>query len=520
LAKSRSIVAVAALIWGGSILLSRVIGLVREAVIGRILGGGSEADVFWTAFVLPDFLNYLLAGGALSLVFIPIFNHHLNTGNEDRGWEAFSVIANFLVALMVLVLPLLWIKLPVFVPIIAPGFDEIQSAQLVHLTRIILPAQAFHIIGGLLSASLQARDRHLLPALAPLLYTSSVIVGGLVGGVQAGADGFAWGVLIGSILGPFGLPFLGCLRHGLRWQLKLHFRHIDLRTYIWRSVPIMLGFSIVFLDDWILRRQGSLLDAGSISTLQYAKTLMKVPMGVFGLAAGVAAFPTLTRLISVGDRSSAYKMLSGVVRRMLVLALAAQVALTSAGPEIARVIYGARLPEAQHYAIGAALGWMGIGLWAWAAQTVIARGFYALGKTWMPTVIGSMVVIACYPLYSHMRVELGVNGLAMTSALAISVYVILLIFALRRQFPGETDDYRRFFVTMIPLTALSLGAGHIARSIQTDLPAIVQGTGYAMVAMGVFFGLAILLRVPEVFEVATLVSEKVSRKLKNTHRSR
>ena len=61
-------IGIASLIWGTSILLSRLIGLVREAVIGRVLGGGSEADVYWTAFVVPDFLNHLLAGGALSRV--------------------------------------------------------------------------------------------------------------------------------------------------------------------------------------------------------------------------------------------------------------------------------------------------------------------------------------------------------------------------------------------------------------------------------------------------------------------
>ncbi|HQB46348.1 MAG TPA: hypothetical protein PLV85_22230, partial [Polyangiaceae bacterium] len=66
-------IGIASLIWGASIFLSRIIGLVREAVLGRILGGGKEADVFLASFIVPDFLNYLLAGGALSIVFIPIF---------------------------------------------------------------------------------------------------------------------------------------------------------------------------------------------------------------------------------------------------------------------------------------------------------------------------------------------------------------------------------------------------------------------------------------------------------------
>ena len=70
---SKKTIGIASLIYGVTILLSRLIGLIREAVIGRVLGVGSEADVYWTAFIIPDFLNYLLAGGILSIAFIPIF---------------------------------------------------------------------------------------------------------------------------------------------------------------------------------------------------------------------------------------------------------------------------------------------------------------------------------------------------------------------------------------------------------------------------------------------------------------
>ncbi len=514
MAARRSAVVIASLIWGGSILLSRVIGLVREAVIGRVLGGGAAADTYFTAFVLPDFLGYLLAGGALSLVFIPIFNHHLARGDEEAGWAAFGVISTALGLLLLITTPLLWLAIPSITPMIAPGFDAVQQAELVRLTRIMLPAQIFHLFGGLLSATLQARDRHALPALAPLLYTSCVIAGGLLGGQEAGADGFAWGVLIGSIAGPFALPLIGNLRIGIRWRAGFAFRNPDLRTYLVRSLPIMLGFSIIVVDDWMLRRQGSLLAEGSIATLQYAKTLMKVPMGVFGLATGVAAFPTLTRLLARGEKPAAYALLSGAVRRMLVLAFGAQVVLTAAGPEIAAVIYGSRLLEGQAEAIGAALGWMGIGLWAWAAQTVIARGFYAMGNTWTPTLLGSGAVLLTYPLYALLRAELGVSGLAMASAAAITLYVLALIVALRRHFPGAADGYTRYFAKMIPVTALAMAAGLGARHLVTLPSAMLSGALYALAGGAAFLLAALIFRVEELHEVLDLIGGKLSRRLR------
>src|SRR5690242_7667682 len=90
------VIGVATLIWAASIFLSRVIGLVREQIIGRTLGASREADLYFASFTLPDFLNYLLAAGALSIVFIPIFLTHFQRGDPERGWESFSVIANFI----------------------------------------------------------------------------------------------------------------------------------------------------------------------------------------------------------------------------------------------------------------------------------------------------------------------------------------------------------------------------------------------------------------------------------------
>jgi putative peptidoglycan lipid II flippase len=182
--------------------------------------------------------------------------------------------------------------------VVAPGFtDPSEVDTLVRLIRIILPAQIFHVIGGLLSATLQARDLHFLPAAAPLVYSAGIIIGGLTGAqLGIGADGFAWGVLAGSALGPFALPLYGCLRTHMRWYPILSLANADLRRYLWLSFPIMIGFSIVVVDEWIIKNQASYLAAGALSQLQYGRTLMKVPIGVFGMAAGVAAYPTISRM--------------------------------------------------------------------------------------------------------------------------------------------------------------------------------------------------------------------------------
>jgi putative peptidoglycan lipid II flippase len=76
------VIGVASVIWATSIFISGIMGLAREQVIGRTLGASREADLYFVSFTLPDFLNYLLAAGALSIVFIPIFLSHCQRGDE------------------------------------------------------------------------------------------------------------------------------------------------------------------------------------------------------------------------------------------------------------------------------------------------------------------------------------------------------------------------------------------------------------------------------------------------------
>jgi putative peptidoglycan lipid II flippase len=511
-------IGIASAIWGVSILLSRVIGLGREAVLGRTLGAGTEADLYATAFVVPDFLNYLLAGGALSIVFIPIFGAYLARGEEERASEAFSVVANFLCVLLAAMTVALWVAMPALVPIVAPGFTPDQQAELVLLSRIVLPAQVFHVVGGLLSASMQARDKHALPALAPLVYTLGIIAGGLIGGAGAGAFGFAWGALAGSILGPFLLPLVGAIKSGLRWRRRLSLRHPDLKTYLVRSLPIMIGFSIIVVDDWYLRREGTIAGTGAAATLSYAKSLMKVPMGVFGLAAGVAVFPTLLRLVAGGDTPAMRDVLVRSLRNLIVIAFLAQAVLSTCGADIVTLVYGrSKLDAAQVHEIAACLTLISIGLSAWAAQSLIARGFYALGNTWMPALLGTAVAVVAYPLYVLAREQWSVRGLAVASSCAIVAYTLLLAWRLDRRLARSgppRESLTPFFARALVALCAAIGAGKlVAELLPTpgSTPSVAaHGAVIALSVIGAFALAGWLIGMTEVRSLGRLVTRRTA----------
>jgi putative peptidoglycan lipid II flippase len=512
-------IGIASAIWGGSIFLSRIMGLVREQIIGRTLGATREADLYFASFTLPDFLNYLLAAGALSIVFIPMFVEHIEREDREGGWKALSVIANFILVAGTIAIALLMLFARPLAGLVAPGFtDPGQVDTLVRLIRIILPAQFFHVIGGLLSAALQAQDLHVLPALAPLVYSAGIIAGGLVGAhAGMGADGFAWGVLAGSAAGPFALPLYGCLRTRMRWYPILSFRNANLRRYLWLSFPIMIGFSIVVVDEWIVKNQASYLAEGALSYLQYGRTLMKVPIGVFGMAAGVAAYPTISRMVAAGSVAEAYGALCGAVRLMLFATFAAQVCMTLAGFEAAYLIWGvfaSRFSLADAQATGTILAFLCLGLGGWAAQTVISRGFYALGSTWLPTIVGTIIAFFAVPLYVVLRQQWGAIGLAIASSIAIIIYVLLLGWLQRRRFEreaakaggtlGDTPGMLNTALRLAVAAGVAIGVGLGARIVLLQyLPGthlaviLIRATALCAIGVGIYLAMARLFGIRE-----------------------
>jgi len=529
--KTRTVV-LASAIWAGSIFASRLIGLVREQIIGRTLGASRQADLYFASFTLPDFLNYLLAAGALSIVFIPIFLAHLEKGDEQRAWTSFSVIANFIVLVGSIGIALLMIFARPLAAWVAPGFtDPAEIDTLVRLTRIILPAQFFHVIGGLLSAALQAQNLHALPALAPLVYSAGIIAGGLVGAwyPALGAEGFAWGVLVGSIAGPFALPLIGCIRTSMRWIAVLSFRDADLKRYLWLSLPIMVGFSIVIVDEWIVKNQASYLAPGTLAYLQYGRTLMKVPIGIFGMAAGVASYPTLSGLVAAGAIVQAYELLCRAVRAMLLLTFAAQVCLTVAGFEAVEVIWGLfanRFTAADTQETATVLAFLCLGLGGWAAQSVIARGFYALGSTWLPTIVGTIIAAAAVPLYVALRRLDGAIGLAIASSVAITVYVALLGWLQRRRFEREAAargttlaETRGMLAAVSRMAAAAAIASGLALWLRgpvlhwlpgmTLAPVLLRAVLLCSLGLGMYVALAHLFGVRDLAELKTLLMHRL-----------
>jgi len=241
-----------ALIIAISILLSRVLGILREMMLARMAGINLEKNALDLAFMIPDILNSLIATGFLSIIFIPIFTGYMVKKDEERAWKFFSHVLNSLGLLMLVLLVPAWIYMRECILLFStvnPSPEVLDKA--VHFGRIILPGQIAFFAGSFFVALQHTRKQFLIPALTGLVYNVAIIVGGWLGRAQ-GIDGFAWGVPVGAFSGFLILQWWGARRGGLQWKSSISFRDPDLHRYVKLMLPLMFGVGSMFALEFII----------------------------------------------------------------------------------------------------------------------------------------------------------------------------------------------------------------------------------------------------------------------------
>src|SRR5947199_3355472 len=326
----------------------------------------------------------------------------------------------------------------------------------------MLPAQYCFYIGSILAAVQYAKGQFVVPSLAPVVYNLAIILGGVLLAPSLGITGFSVGVLAGAVAGNFLLQIYGAGRAGARFAPNLDVLHAGFRLFIRLSIPIMLALSLVFTDDLLLRLFGPYLLPASIPWLSYAKTLMRVPLGIVGQAAGVAAFPFLAQLYSEKKFSELNQALDATLKGVILLLVPIS-ALTVAQcrPLVYLVFTHTRLKGADFDATASALAYFSLGMVAWGVQGILARGFYAARDTITPAVAGTILTFLNLPLYWLLVRRFQYRGLALASSVGILVYTAALFVLLTRRLENrEAGDLPKFSLKLTVASALAALAAY------------------------------------------------------------
>jgi putative peptidoglycan lipid II flippase len=417
-----------------SVVTAQLLGFVREWMLAHQVGSNASTDAYYAAFTLPNVVNYLIAGGALSVTFIPVFTKYLAEDREQEGWHVFSTVIVFMSLLLFVAVVIGEVFATQLVQIVAPGFPPEQREEVVFLTRLMLPAQFGLVLGSILGAVQYAKSRFLIPSIAPAVYNLSVVLGGFILAPRIGIRGFSVGVLVGSVVGNLLLQAYGAFRVGARFRPNFDVRHPGFRLFLKMSVPIMFALSLTTTDDWIIRWFGSYLQPASITWLTYAKTLMRVPIVAVGQAVGVAAFPVLSRLYSEGKIDEINRTFNSILKAQLLISVPlAVLTMAQAVPLVHLVFFHTRLHAADLQATASALALFAIGMSVWTSQALVSRSFYAMQNSWTPAGVGTVTTVLTLPLYAHLAHKYQFRGIAIASSCGVILYVLTLVLLLARK---------------------------------------------------------------------------------------
>ena len=416
-----------------SVLASRLLGYVREMYIAWAFGAGHQTDAYFAAFQIPDYLNYILAGGTASITFISIYTRHVAQDDEAGAQRAFNATITIMTAVLALGTVLMEIFTPQIVRLVFPKFTAEQMELCVHLARILLPGQIFFYAGGVVSAVLQAKRTFLYPSLSPALYNIFIILGGLVGARSIGIESLAWGALAGAIVGPFLINAIGAAQGGLGYRVSFDWRNTAFREWVRLSIPLMLGVSLVTADDWILRYFAS-GGVGDISRLNYAKRLFAVPISILGQATGQASMPFFASLWEQGKRKLFADTVNQTVYRISAASfLASAWMMAAALPIIDLAFRHGHFNFTDARATATYFFVFAISLALWSAQAQYARAFYGAGNTLTPMVASTIIVVASLPIYRSLFHLYDVTGLAIASDIGILMHTVVLAWLLHRK---------------------------------------------------------------------------------------
>jgi len=415
---------------GGATLVSRVLGFCRDMIVAHVLGAGPAADAFNVAFRLPNILRRLFAEGSMTMAFVPVFSD-LREKHGNEAAFAMTRAAHVWLALIlgvITALALLFAR-PLTLAI-APGFanDATQLDLAVRLVRICFPYILAMSLAALCMGALNSMGHFLVPALA----TSALNVFLIAGCVLAWFFHFdvpttlAWAVVAGGI-GQLAMQEPVLRRFGFRWRGPWTFSDDGIKRMGRLMLPTVFGAAIYQINILVSTQLASFLAKGSISALYYADRLVQFPLGVFGVAVGTVALPSMAKLAASGRTEELKSTLSASLRLTLFICLPATAGLAALAAPMVRALFGhgAFTPEAARAATMALLAYC-VGLPAFACVRPLVSAFYALHDTRNPVIAGFYSMLANMVMGAALILPCKFMGLTGTGSLAAPINVRLL----------------------------------------------------------------------------------------------
>jgi len=510
---------------------SRVLGMVRDMVIAALFAK-TTTDAFFVAFTIPNVLRRLLAEGSLTVAFIPVFTDYRDNRGDAAARELVNATWTCLSVLLLVVSVVGVLAAPWLVHLFAAGFadDPARFDLAVRLTRVMFPYIFFVSLMALSMGVLNTLDHFTTPAVAPVLLNVMMITTTVALWHPLRAAGYnpiyglALGVLVGG-LAQLLLQLPGLARRGYFPRPRLDLRHPGLIRVLKTMAPAVFGLALYQVNVMGARLLASFLDPGAVTYLYYSQRLMELPMGVFAVAVATAAMPALSRHAAAGDMGRLKAVFADSARLNFFIVGPATVGLlVLGGPIIAVIFERGQFTPAMTAETYLALVGFAVGLPAAAGIRLIVPVYYALGDSRTPVKIAAGCLLIFLGAGITLMRPLGHLGLALAISLSSTVNFGLLLVILSRRLGGLNLRKLAGSVARSVVASAVMAGGTWLVWYGVLAPGPLSGgvgrvaalLGVVILAVAGYFATAVLLRCPEVGELAQALRRRRGRRDDNS----
>lgn len=467
IAKSSGLLKSSAVV-GAMTMLSRVMGLIRDIVIAAFVGASANADAFFVAFKIPQFMRRLFAEGAFSQAFVPVLSEYHTKRPVDQVRALLDRVAGMLGSSLIFVSALAVVGAPVLTMIFAPGFssDPYKSQLTTEMIRITFPYLFFISLAGFAGAVLNTYGRFAVPAFTPVLLNLCLIIAAVWASpyFEEPVMALAWGVFIaGCAQFAFQLPFLH--RLGLLPRPKIDTKDEGVKRILALMVPALFGVSVSQINLLLDTVLASFLPTGSVSWLYYSDRLAELPLGVFAIAVATVILPSLSKKHAADSPDAYNNTMNWALKTVLLISLPATAALIILAEPILLTLFQRGALTVDDIAMSRlSLMAYAAGLTAFMLIKVLAPGYFARQDTKTPVRIGiiamvsNMVMNLLFVLPLHFYYQIGFVGLALATTCSAYLNAWLLYRGLQKAHVLSLQS--DFFITMgkylLALAAMSV----------------------------------------------------------------
>lgn len=453
--KKQTTVGSAAVVLALMVLLSRVLGLIRDRLLSTYFAP-EELGVYFAAFRIPNVIFELLVMGALTAAFIPVYTKYISENRERDAQRLATVLMNLSIVVLVIIAIPLFLAAPWVSRALAPGFTEAQIIKMSTYTRFILMFQvAPLLVGNVLTGILQSHSLFLIPAAAPVLYNVGIIIGTIAFSSLWGLWGPIIGVGIGALLfAVIQIPLV--LRLGYRHTWEINYKLPGVREVARLMGPRTLGLAIAQIDITVDLVLASLLGARMVTIFNFAQHLQQLPVGLFGTTIAQAALPALSQFSAKDKNEDFISTIHMAIHQILFWVLPASVLFMVLRIPVVRLVFGAtHFDWAATVDTGMTLSAFSISLFAQALIHILARGFYALYDSKTPVAVGIATVLLNSVLSTLFILvfHLPVWSLGLSTSVASIINALALLYLLDRKMPGVISR-----VLIVPAVKMGVAA--------------------------------------------------------------